>query len=368
MRRVRKGVKAPDFILLLTVTALVGLGVIMVFSSSNYKTHVLYGDAFYYLKRQVLWAALGYMAMLAMSRFDYWRLKPLAKPAFLATLALLVLVLIPGVGRVAHGARRWIGIGNQAFQPSELSKVVMVVYFSAWLAAAPSRLKHFSRGILPYLILVGVVCALILAEPDLGTAVAIGGSAMLLLFSAGASLGHLLAIGAAAAPALALAIFGEEYRRRRFLAFLNPWADPLGAGFHIIQALYALGSGGVFGLGLGQSRQKFFYLPEQHTDFIFAIIGEELGFVGAITVLAAYLLLIWRGYRTAMAAPDLFGCLLAAGITSVIAVQALINIGVVTGTLPITGIPLPFLSFGGSSLIFTMAGMGILLNVSRHTR
>jgi cell division protein FtsW len=236
------------------------------------------------------------------------------------------------------------------------------------LAERQQKLGNFWRGVVPHAALAGAVCALILKEPDLGTAVAIAGTVFVMWFVAGVRASHLAVMTAAVVPLVAAAIWLEEYRRERFLAFLNPWADPLGDGFHIIQSLYALGSGGLFGLGLGQSRQKLFYLPERHTDFIFAILGEELGFIGAAAVLALFFFFAWRGYKIAIAAPDTFSCLLAVGITTMVVLQAIINIGVVTGSMPITGITLPFISFGGSSLIPILASIGILLNISKHTQ
>jgi len=300
-------------------------------------------------------------------KIDYWQVRKHSRVLFLLALITCVLVLIPGVGRAAGGARRWIGYGTAQFQPSEFMKLAIVVYVAWALSRTPDRVKEFVRGVLPYIVLLGLVFLLILQQPDLGTAVAIGGTVMVLIFIAGARLGHLFGLATAAVPVLMLAIWSEDYRRRRFLAFLNPEADPQGSGFHIIQALYAIGSGGLFGLGLGESRQKFFYLPAEHTDFIFAILAEELGFVGGLFVVGLFVMLAWRGFRVAMTAPDTFSSLLAAGVTTMIVSQALLNIGVVSGILPITGIPLPFISFGGSSLIFTMAGVGMLLNVSRYS-
>lgn len=358
--------KPPDFAIFLATVGLVGIGIVMVFSSSYVKADQIYGDPYYFLKRQATWAALGLTAMLVTMNYDYWRLRRLARPMMVMAVLLLVIVLIPGVGREAGGARRWIGFGPLQFQPTEFAKLAMVVFLSAHLTERGRRIKTFTGGVLPYLMLLAPMAALILLEPDLGTAVAIAATTFLMLFTAGARLSHLILTGILALPAVAYAIWAEEYRLRRILAFLDPWQDPQGAGFHIIQALYAIGSGGFFGLGLGQSRQKFYYLPEQHTDFIFAILGEELGFLGATCVLALFFFVAWRGYRVAIAAPEPFAALLAAGVTSMVMLQAVINIGVVTSTLPITGIPLPFLSFGGSSLFFMLTGMGMLLNVSRY--
>ncbi len=365
MRAVRTR-RDPDFIIFAAVVALLGLGVVMVFSASAVRSLVDYGDRYYFVKRQLVWAVLGLGALLFFMNFDYRQLEPLALPGMVITGFLLVLVLVPGVGIVAHGARRWLGLGPLAFQPSELVKLAMVLFLAASLSHRGEKLRRFLSGLVPYLVLTGGVFLLILQQPDLGTALAVAGTVGLMLFIAGAHLGQLAALGLGALPVLAWAIFGEEYRRRRFMAFLDPWADPGDSGYHIIQALYALGSGRLVGLGLGYGRQKYLYLPEPHTDFIFAIIGEELGFLGCVTVISLFCIVAWRGYRVAVTAQDRFGCLLAAGITTMITLQALMNLGVVTASIPITGIPLPFLSSGGSSLVFTLGGVGMLLNVSRY--
>ncbi len=358
--------RPPDYAIIGSVATLLAIGLVMVFSSSSVRALADAGDAYYYLKRQLVWTILGLAAMVVMMRVDYSEVRRYARPFFFLSLLTIIIVLIPGIGQVAGGARRWIGYGPLRFQPSELMKLAVVIYIAWALSRSPQRVKDFARGILPYVLLLGLLFLLILQQPDLGTAVSVAGTVLVMLFVAGARLGHLAGLGLAALPVLFYAIMSADYRRSRFLAFLNPFADPQGSGFHIIQALYALGSGGLFGLGLGNSRQKFFYLPAEHTDFIFAILGEELGFVGAAFVIGLFALLAWRGYRTAMAAPDTFSSLLAAGLTTMVVLQALVNIGVVSGILPITGVPLPLVSFGGSSLVPTLAGVGILLNVSRH--
>lgn len=358
--------RPPDYAILGSVATLLAIGLVMVFSSSSVRALADVGDAYYYLKRQLVWAFLGLGAMFLLMRVDHWEIRKYARVFFFVTFLSIIIVLIPGVGQVAGGARRWIGYGLLRFQPSELMKLATVVYMAWTLSRDPEKIRSLTRGVLPYVILLGAVFFLILKQPDLGTAVAIAGAVVIMIFVAGARLGHLLGLFLAAVPVLIYAVLGEEYRRSRWLAFLDPFADPQGSGFHIIQAIYAIGSGGLFGLGLGNSRQKFFYLPAEHTDFIFAILGEELGFVGAVLVIGLFLVLAWRGYRTAMTAPDTFSSLLAAGLTTMIVLQAMLNIGVVCGILPITGVPLPFVSFGGSSLVPTLAGVGILLNISRH--
>jgi cell division protein FtsW len=279
-----------------------------------------------------------------------------------------VAVLIPHVGIEINGSRRWLGGGSFTLQPSELAKLALVFFFARLFSLHADRLHDFWRGVIPHLAIALVVFALVLAEPDLGTTIAMAGTFFVMLFVAGVRKRHLSAIVAAGLPVLAWAMLAEPYRRQRILAFLDPWKHPLGEGFHTIQALLALGSGGVLGVGLGFSRQALGYLPEAFTDFIFAVLGEELGLVGTVLVVTLFLILAWRGYRIAMRAPDMFAALLATGITTMIVLQALINIGVVTDSLPVTGITLPFISYGGSSLVLSLAGIGILLNISRHAR
>ncbi len=358
--------KSLDFICFFTVIALLSFGVVMVYSSSAVSAYVNFNDSYYFFKRQLVWGTLGFIAMLFTLSIDYHVWRKLATPALLVTIVLLILVLIPGLGKVVNGARRWLGFGSLYLQPSEIAKISMVLYSSANLARHQEKITSFLKGLLPQLVILLVIFGLILKEPDLGTALVIGGTVFVMLFAAGARLSHLTSLGLVGVVGIIAAIILEPYRLKRLLAFSNPWADPLDTGYHIIQSLYALGSGGLFGVGLGRSREKFLYLPEPHTDFIFAILGEELGFIGTIAVILLFFLFAWRGFKIAIAAPDIFGSLLATGITTMIVVQALMNIAVVTASMPVTGIPLPFISFGGSALIFTLAGVGILLNISRY--
>lgn len=358
--------KSLDFILFFTVIALLSFGVIMVYSSSAVSAYVNFNDSYYFFKRQIIWVTLGIIAMLFTLNIDYHVWRKLAMPILIVTLVLLVLVLIPGLGKVVNGARRWLGFGSLYLQPSEIAKLSMVLFCSASLARHQEKITSFVKGLVPQLIILLLVFGLILKEPDLGTALAIGGTIFVLLFTAGAKLSHLASLGCIGIVGIIAAIILEPYRLKRLLAFSNPWADPLDTGYHIIQSLYALGSGGLFGVGLGRSREKFLYLPEPHTDFIFAILGEELGFIGTITVILLFFLFAWRGFKVAIAAPDIYGSILAAGLTTMIVLQALMNVAVVTASMPVTGIPLPFISFGGSALIFTLAGVGILLNISRY--
>ncbi|MGE5484950.1 MAG: putative lipid II flippase FtsW [Ignavibacteriales bacterium] len=359
--------KPSDFMVMFSATTLLAIGVVMVFSSSSVRALQDYGDAYYFLKKQLLWSAIAVFGMSVASGVDYWHYRRIAAPALAFNLLLLVLVLIPGIGILSHGARRSLGFGPLTVNPAEVMKVTWIVFLSTYLSANRDRLRFFFKGLLPYLVGAATIFGLVLKEPDLGTALAIAGTTFVVLFAAGAQLFHLTGLAVTAIPVFLWAAMSEEYRRARLFAFLDPWSDPMKSGYHIIQSLYALGSGGLFGMGLGSGRQKMLYLPEAHTDFIFSILGEELGFVGVVAVLSLFFLLAWRGYRIAMTAPDTMSCIMATGITTMIALQAIINIGVVTASLPITGIPLPLVSYGGSSLVFTMAGVGILLNISRYS-
>lgn len=360
--------KPPDFLLFCAVMALLAMGLVMVFSASEVSAYYRYdGDIFFFFKKQLLWAILGFGVMFALANYDYWKLRRFVWPALGLSIVLLVLVLVPGVGKQVNGAQRWINLGFIPFQPSEITKLSLVL-FVAWLASIQrQKVRSFGVGLVPHLAVLGLICVLILLQPDLGTAMAAAGTVYLMLFAAGANGKHLFNIGFAGVSLIGAAIALEPYRRVRFLAFLDPFKDPRGSGYHIIQSLYAIGSGGFFGVGLGQGMQKHQYLPEQHTDFIYAVINEELGFLGGGLVILLFILFIWRGLRVAITTPDPFGSLMAVGITSMVALQAVVNIGVVTGSMPITGITLPFISFGGTSLVFTMAGVGILLNISRYS-
>jgi cell division protein FtsW len=361
---VRRG--SPDYILFFTVLTILALGIVMVFSASMVKSIRFYDSPYHFLMRQSLWASIGLSAMLFLMNFDCWRYRRFIPHLYALSVLMLVLVLVPGIGQVREGARRWLGFGTLGFQPAELAKATTVLFLADSLARTKDRIRHFAKGLGPYLIAVGITFALVFLEPDLGTAVTIAGTAAVILFVAGARFFHLAFLGSASIPLLYYAIMNEDYRRERFLAFLDPWKDPTRHGWQIIQSLYALGTGGPFGTGIGFSRQKWFYLPQPDTDFIFAVLGEELGFLGSALVLFLFFTVAWRGYRAAMAAPDRFSCLLAAGLTTVIVLQAIINIGVATGSLPITGITLPFISYGGSSLLISLASAGILLNISRY--
>jgi len=299
-------------------------------------------------------------------RMDYRRLEHLVTPLLVISFALLVLVLVPPFGQAINGTRRWFRIGVVSFQPVELAKFALVLYLAAFLARRQEAIRSFTRGLLPLLMVAGVMAGLTILQPDLGNSLALIILTLAVAYVAGARPGHMLAIGLAALPAVVLLIAMKPYRWRRMVAFMNPWDDPQGSGFQIIQSFLALGSGSWLGLGLGESKQKLFYLPEPYTDFIFAIIGEELGLLGTTAIVALFALLIWRGLRAGLRAPDAFGVYLGLGLTIMLATQTIVNLGVVTGALPTKGLPLPFISFGGSALLMTMFSAGVLLNISQH--
>jgi cell division protein FtsW len=360
--------RSGDVALFACVLAMVAVGLVMVYSASSVVAYERLQDSAYFLKRQVAWAALGLGALGVAWSTHYARWRRLAVPVLLAAVVLMGLVLVPGLGVVAGGARRWLVAGPLRFQPVELAKLATVLYVAQFATRRGPAMRDFRRGVLPPLLITGLLGALALRQPDMGSALVLGGAVLVMLFLGGARALHLGLVVAAALPLLAAAVLVADYRMARVAAFLDPWRDPQGAGFHIIQALLAFGSGGVLGTGLGASRQKYFYLPERHTDFIFAILGEELGLAGALGLLALFGLFAYRGLRVAAYAPDRFGSLLAAGITASITGQALLNMGVATGSLPATGVPLPFVSFGGSAMVTTMVQVGMLLNVSRYAR
>jgi len=359
--------RAADSSLLIAALGLTAFGAIMVFSASSVTALTRYGDPMHYLKRELIWAAIGVAALWVGATIDYGKLRRLAPWILVLAMCLLIAVLIPHLGAKAGGARRWFEFGPASFQPSEFAKLALVIFLAKLLSERADGAKSFRAVGFSALMAVAVCFSLVVAEPDIGTAVLFAMTAGVLLFVGGAPIVHLVMASAMAIPALGLLALSSHYRYLylRLMAFADPGKYPKTFGYHILQSLYALGSGGVFGLGLGESRQKFGYLPEQYTDFIFAIIGEELGFIGAVTVIALFLYLAYRGIRIAMRAQDRFGFFLAIGITASIVLQALVNIGVVTSTWPVTGVPLPFLSYGGTSLVVTLFGVGLLISVSR---
>lgn len=358
---------APDYTIMVTAIALVVIGLIFVYSASFAVALAEFDNTDYFLVRQAISAVLAVGAMLVMMRFDYRHLSGISP--LLMLVAVLSLGAVLFLGNDTYGARRWIPMGPlPAFQPSEFAKLALIIYISAWLASSRRDLKSLSSGFAPFIFSVGVVAGLILLEPDTGTAFILVITMGALFFIAGASLTHLATLLSVGVVAFGLLILGGGYRTDRLFAFLDPQKDPTGIGFHTLQLLIALGSGGVQGLGLGVSRQKFFYIPGAHTDGVFAIIGEETGIIGAILIIGLFAYLIYRGFKVALNARDDFGCYLAMGVVCWIGFQAIINIGGITRTIPLTGIPLPFVSYGGSSLIMVMAAVGLLLNVSRFGR
>ena len=351
--------------LFVTVSVLVAIGIVMIYSASAIYADGNMGDSFYYIKRHLAYLAIGLVMMLVTMAVNMNTLRRLTKPLVICAAVLLLLVIIPHIGKEIGGARRWFRLGPVNFQPSEFAKFVMILYIADIAARKKDVMKSFLHGYLPPMIVVGMVACLVLVEPDLGTAVATSVISMLMLFVAGVRASHIGASFLASLPVLYMLLFSVAYRRKRMMAFLNPWADKRGTGFQIIQSFIALGSGGLFGVGLGQSRQKLFYLPASHTDFIFSIIGEELGFIGAASVVILFILFIWQGMRIVFKAEDPFLRLVAFGIVTLIALEATINIGVVAGALPTKGLPLPFISYGGSALLFHLAAVGILLNIAK---
>lgn len=359
----------PQFLLMVSTGALVLLGLIMILSASSVSSFATYGSSFLFFNKQLIWAAIGLGGFVFFSRYDYRRLK--GKGFFLlpAVGVLLLAVLIPGVGIVAGGSARWIGAGPLAFQPSELAKLALVLFLADVLSRKrESTLRELSHTLLPFAPVLCGLALLIMMQPDMGTTLLVGSIGLGMLFTSGAPLRYVLPMGGLGLAAAAAAALSADYRRERVFAFVDPWADPLNTGYHTIQSLIALGSGGWFGVGLGASRQKWSYIPNAHTDFIFAILGEEMGLLGTLTVLGLFGFIMYLGVRVARTAPDRFGMLVAAGITIWIGVQALVNIGAVTATMPITGVPLPLVSFGGSSLVVSLIAMGILTNIARRAK
>ncbi|MBI2777549.1 MAG: putative lipid II flippase FtsW [Chloroflexi bacterium] len=364
----RRELHQPDWSILISVVALASIGILMVYSSSAMRAYIQQDDTLAIVGPQILWAALGVLAMLVMSRVDYRYLRLVSLPAYAVAIVLLILVFVPSLNRVVGGSARWIVIGPlPAIHPAEIAKLALIVYLAHWLANRGRRIAALRSGTVPFLLIALPVMALIFKEPDLGTTVVVAATAFTMFFVAGARLWQFGALGLLGVLA-AIVVGLREYQLERIRTFLDPWQDPLGAGFHTIQGLLALGLGGIFGSGLGESKLAGgLYLPNAWNDFIFAIIGEEFGFVGAAAVVIGFLVLAYAGIRTALRAPDTFGALLAVGITAWLCVQAFINIGVVVALLPVTGITLPFISAGGSSLIISFAAAGILLSISRET-
>ena len=350
--------------ILIPVILLISLGLLMVYSASSNLAEHRFGDSNFYLKRQLLFCAIGIGAMLITRYIPCTLYKRMVYPLLLASVLLLMLLFVPGLGRKVGGAYRWISVAGFSFQPSEMVKFSLAVYLAYSMSKKGADLELFTKGLLPHFLVVGTFMVLIYLQPDLGTAVIIGAWTLMLLFVGGVRVFHLLIIFLLAAPVFAYLVWNAEYRVKRWLAFLNPWDDPKGIGFQIIHSFLAFGSGGIFGAGLGNSKQKLFYLPEPHTDFALSIMGEELGLMGITATIVLFGVLIVGGIRIALNSKDLYSSYLALGLTCFLGLQVIVNMAVVLGLLPTKGLTLPLISYGGSSLVMTLAGIGVLLNIS----
>ena len=359
--------RPPDLLLLVSVLVLLVIGIVMVYSSSFIIAHNEFGDDNYFLTRHLFALTAGLVGMGFLAGMDYRRWRRWALPGIVVAVVLLALVLIPGVGVEQYGARRWLATGGllPSLQPSELAKLAVIVFMAHWLSANAQRAASFTAGSLPFLGVVGLVALLIMREPDMGTTIVVVLAAATVFWVAGANLFHVVSVGALGVAAMAWLATSAAYRAERVQGWFNPWQDPQGVGWHTVQTLIALGSGGLTGIGLGAGRAKAYFVPNAHTDGIYAIVGEELGLVGTLLVLALFALVVRRGLMITLRAPDSFGRLLAVGMTALIGWQALLNMMAITNAVPFTGVTLPFLSFGGSSLVVSLAGIGLLLSVSR---
>lgn len=356
----------PDFLLLFLSLALVGFGIIMVFSASSIQSYWQYGDSWYIAKKQIVWACIGLVAMLFTMNLPYTMYKRMYVLIGIGSLLLLLTVFIPGIGVEVNGAKGWISIGDQRLQPAEFAKLGLVIYLAAVISHKGERIRQFSHGLMPLLIIIGLFVCIIILQNDFGSAAILLGTSLIVVLCGGASFIHVGGLFLLALPFLIIFIVSAPYRLNRILSFLDPWAYPDTSGYHLIQSLYAIAHGKITGVGLGQSIQKYHYLPFPQTDFIFSIIAEELGFIGSVIFILAYLLLLWRALLISLQVKDTFASLVGIGVVSGIGIQAIINIGGVTGTIPITGVPLPLISYGGSSLLVTMIGIGMLLGISRE--
>jgi cell division protein FtsW len=356
-------IRRMDPILLFCTLGLAGIGIVMVYSASFPVGTERMGDPFHFLKKQAIAGALGIGLLLLAARMNYRYWQVLAIPLLLGSIVCLFLVFVPGLRQQIGGAYRWLKIGPFSFQPAELAKLALVIYLARWLTRKEGRMENFTAGFLPPVIVAGILFLLVFKQPDFGTGVLFAVVVFLMLFAGGTRLRFLGVAFLAALPVLAFLAFRANYRIGRFLAFWDPWKDPGGTGYQIIQSFLAFGAGKIFGVGLGEGKQKLFYLPEIHTDFILSIIGEELGLIGVTLIIILFLALIIRGFQSCLRAPDLFGTYLALGVTTLISIQTLLNMGVVMGLLPTKGSTLPFISYGGTSLMINLMAVGILLNV-----
>lgn len=357
-----------DYALFISVLLISTFGIIMIYSASYVWAEYKFQDPFKFVKNQGIFFLLGIFFMIMISKIPFSFFKKHCKKFFLFCIVLLIAVLIPGIGTVRNGSRSWFGIGSFGIQPSEFTKLAMILFTANYLTKHEKEMKKFKKGILPILGLTLFIFFLIMLQPDFGTGVILVMAIMGMLFVGGVPISFFLKLGTIGVIGIVGLILAAPYRLTRILSFLNPWKDPLGSGFQIIQSLYAIGPGGLFGYGFLNSRQKHFYLPEPQTDFIFSIISEEFGFMGILIVASLFLLIIYRGFTIARNSSELFPKYVAFGITFQIAFQAILNLMVVVGLIPVTGVTLPFLSYGGSSLLITLCGIGILLNISRKQK
>lgn len=362
-----EGSAFAEKVILCVVLALVALGVIMVYSCTVFASHI--SDPGYKLRRQILWAIVSVISMILVYQTDFREFTRRRNIIMALTGLLLLMVFIPGLGRTVNGAQRWIRIFNFTFQPSEFAKLGLVIFMSSYIFEKKEEIRNLTKGFLPLAAAIAVITVLILAGRDIGTSIFVAALGLTLVFMGGARLSHIIAVTALSfLPIMAIALYRFEYAKERIATFLNPTGDPLNRGYQIMQSLVALGSGGTFGVGLGSSRQKLFFLPERDTDFIFSIVGEELGFIGTSAVIILFMVILWQGFRIARSARDASAFLLASGVTLMVTAQALVNVAVVTGSVPPKGIALPFISSGGSCLFISAVSMGFLLSVARHTR
>lgn len=354
-----------DFTLLITILLLLSIGLIMVLSASSPSALAESGNSYSYFGKQAIFAVLGLIAMWFISKIDYRFYQKFYKHSWWVSLLLLVGVLV--AGKTINGAKRWIYVTETlSFQPSEIVKLLMIIFYAGILVKNRDELGKYGKGFIKHIFMLMPIIGLLLLQPHFSASIVIIGICSIMMIMAGCKFWHFLVTGGIVGiPAMVLLIIKEPYRLKRVITFLNPWQDPTGEGWQVIQSLYAIGSGGLFGVGLGESKQKFLYIPEPHNDFIFSILGEELGFIGCAIVLVLFAIFIWRGILIAMKAPDMFGSLVAIGVTALVAIQVIINVAVVTSSMPATGMPLPFFSYGGTALFILLCEMGVLLNISK---
>ena len=366
-KKILKFFNRQEILVVLLVLFLVGFGCLMVYSASSYSAAYRYGNEYFFLFKQLFGVILGVFALFFFAFFDYHLLKKFKYWILVVSVILLVLVFVPGFGTQSYGANRWVNLFGISIQPSEIAKFALVLFLACYLSEKHDKIKTF-KGLIPPLVVAGLLCVLVIIEPSMSVTMCLAFVTFFMLIIGGMSKKHTLIFSSAAALAVPVLIIAEPYRLKRLFAFLNPWASPQGEGFQLIQSFYSLGNGGWFGVGLFNSRQKYLFLPFAESDFIFSIIGEELGYVGCLCLMTVYAVLIFQLFKIGLNAKDRFGCLLACGVGIVIAVQTLLNIAVVTGSIPPTGLPLPFISSGGTSVMVFMAGIGVCLNVARQSK